>query len=78
MQGISDEEIRQIIEEYREQWKEEDEEAVDEKIAAAVESIDIPEQEFFEDTDKYQDIISRIDKLQADLKENEKGDEGQQ
>ena len=40
---MSEDEIRYIIEEYRDLWKEEDEESVDEKIAKAVEEIDIPE-----------------------------------
>lgn len=60
---MSEDEIRYIIEEYRDLWKEEDEESVDEKIAKAVEEIDIPEQEYFEDTDKYKELKDQIEQL---------------
>ena len=60
---MSEDEIRYIIEEYRDLWKEEDEESVDEKIAKAVEEIDIPEQEYFEDTDKYKELKNQIEQL---------------
>ena len=51
---------------------------MDEKIAKAIEDIDIPEQEFFEDTEKFKEMNEILEQLQADLKENEQGDEGQQ